>query len=163
MKNTLWFLFACIVLSGCITKEKCNQRFPPISTVHDSIVIKDTTIIVHDTVTIEGNEVILFGEVPCPELSFSNSATNKGLTATVSIAKGKVKVICKQDSLQAIIETKDRQIETYRTIKDNKVTTKTEFYNHWYDPFCRWYTLITLTLITIYVAVRVIMKIYTGK
>lgn len=139
------------------------ERFPP------EVITKDTTItivrdsIIHDTVIIPGELIFWRDTIPCPQLEYHKSVTKNHLTSSVDISKGKIDVECKADSLQKVIDIKQKIINTYREKANTQIKERVEYKEHWYGPFAGWYTLITLVILIIYAAVRLIMKFYTGK
>jgi hypothetical protein len=67
-KNAILIAFIAILFAGCATQKRCLRRFPPagkteyIERVHDSIVYRDTTILIR----IAGQKQIDSIPVPCP-------------------------------------------------------------------------------------------------
>lgn len=163
LSKLFWLLLTCYLLTGCVTQEKCAERFPP------QVITKDTTItvirdtVIRDTVYIGGELLIWHDSIPCPELKYSKSVTSKGLTSTVTIAKGKLTAECKSDSLENVIEINNRIIETYREKANTEIKEKIVYREYWHDPFCHYWTLFSICSIIIYAAIRIIAKIYTGK
>jgi hypothetical protein len=70
MRKTLFFALAVLFLTSCATYRRCSIKFPSvndtikITTVRDSIVIRDTTIFIH----LPGKTVIDSVQIPCPEV-----------------------------------------------------------------------------------------------
>jgi hypothetical protein len=69
MKKIVFFFIVILVfLSSCVTQRKCLEKFPPtrdtirIVQVHDSIVYRDTTIVL----TIPGETRVDSVPIPCP-------------------------------------------------------------------------------------------------
>jgi len=151
MKNNglvfgLILLFAS-VFQGCVTQSKCERKFPP--QTHDSIVYKDTTIYKRDTVYVPAFEFGFdtIGVIP-DNITFKHTEKKKNLTASVSIHKGKLTVTCKEDSLRAIIETKDRIISTYKG--NTEVRPVKEFIEYWWAKPCLYWFIGSLVFLILW-------------
>lgn len=162
MRIFLFIITACLI-TGCVTQQKCAERFPPqvIEKDNTKTVIRDTVI--HDTVKVAGELLLWHDSIPCPDVKYSKSVTKGGITSTVKIIKGKLKTECKSDSLQKIIETQIKTIDTYREKANTEIKEKIVYKEYWHDPFCHYWTLFTIVTGIIYAAIRIIAKIYTGK
>lgn len=148
MRSFYVFLIA-LSFTSCITKQKCSERFPPEAMVHDSIHVTKEVITVHDTVQLPAEAVIFTAPVPCPDFELHETKKQGHLTASVDISKGKIQFKCAADSLQAIVDKQNEVITIMADHAETKVETKEVFINHWYDPFCRWFTIIGLATIGI--------------
>lgn len=134
MANKFWtyfvqtFLYG-LLLSSCITQQKCLEKYPPV--VKDSIIVVTKDTVIHDTVTVAGELIFWSDTIPCPELNYSKSETKNNLTSFVKIKNGKIKVLCKADSLLLVVDSLVRTIE----INSSKVQTVEvpTYINHWYD------------------------------
>lgn len=99
---------ACHFLTSCITRQKCEERFPSESTTTE---IKDSLI--RDTIYVPYEELSFDTASPCPENVVYRKEVKRGrLTGVVEINEGKLRFACKEDSLQIIIEKNERQIKT---------------------------------------------------
>lgn len=147
----LKYLIAFIFLTSCITQQKCQERYP--SQVKDSITTVDKIIILHDTIKEKGAVVLIHDPIPCPELEYHKSITKDNLTETIDISKGVLTANCKEDSLRKIIDFQAHQISTF---DDRKITApgKDIYLMHWYDIALRWWSLITLLAIGIYLLIK---------
>jgi hypothetical protein len=69
MKNSIVLILILSLFTGCATYKRCTTRYPcygdtiRIETIRDSIVIKDTTIVIK----IPGETVTNTVEIPCPD------------------------------------------------------------------------------------------------
>lgn len=67
MNKTLTFIL--LLLSSCVTQKRCMERFPPVNDtlriieVRDTIIFRDTTILIH----LPGEILIDSVLIPCPE------------------------------------------------------------------------------------------------
>lgn len=121
-----------LLLFGCVTQQRCLEKFPPqvttIEHTHDSIV----TVI--DTVLVPFQELSFDTTSPCPpQVVFNRTVTRSGLTTSVSIKDGKLSVKCTADSLQAIVNAQKEYItKTIReTLKPIEITVKDRWYYIW--------------------------------
>lgn len=153
MKYTIVYIFLFISLIGCVTQERCAERFPPRSSTNDTTItiIKDS--IRHDTVYIPGMELVFGADIPCPDAVFHKTETKGHLTGSVNIKKGKVTFKCAADSLQAIIEVKDRIITTLQSRNETVVTPPIPL--PWWVPYAGWYFVITSPLLVAWSVWRV--------
>jgi len=146
-------IFVLTFLSSCITKERCEQRFPSVKS--DSIVIKDSVVIRQVAVTIPKDSIVWHDSIPCKDVYFNFSETKNNITASVNISKGKIKFKCEADSLRAVIAAKDSYISTIK----NKVEIKEVYklYTKWYYTPCVWFTLLWIfcgLVITLFLFVK---------
>lgn len=110
-------LFLSIVLfTSCVTQKRCAEKYPPEVSVKDSIIEKEVITYRDTTIIIPGDTVQIIDTIPCPGIVYKKKATSKSghTTIDVSIDNGKLKVDCKTDSLQQVIDSlatifKDRQ------------------------------------------------------
>lgn len=64
MRNILWLLILVIFLGSCVTPKRCANKFPPITTIEEVIVVKDSIIYVQlppDTVNITDTIQVIDG------------------------------------------------------------------------------------------------------
>lgn len=67
MKNIIYVFLSIVLLSSCVTKKKCDSKFPPVITKSDSNSIIQT-VIYRDTIirdTIPGDSVFIEVEAEC--------------------------------------------------------------------------------------------------
>lgn len=140
-------LIGILFFSSCVTQERCNAKFPPgvtykDSTIyHDSITWRDTTIYLH------GESVQIRDTVFCDSLNRAQMATKTvkagHVTALVGIKNGRIEVLCKEDSLIAVIASLKNRITTLTSKKQKTIVLppleKVEA--HWYDIALRWVAL----------------------
>ena len=140
------FLLVLIILnSGCITQRKCNERYPP--SVSDSTYVRDTFIMIVDTVVVPGETVTIRDTVPCPELNFSKTVKKNHVTAKVVIKNGKIDFECKADSLEALLNTIRKERVTTRT-RSSVSKPVIELKSYWYDVyFFRPFSILALLIL----------------
>src|SRR6266478_495360 len=109
-------LFSLIILSSCCTSKRCLKKFPPITSDSTIVVYKDSVRLVHDTINIPGEVVVISDSIPCPEVEYHREKQVGRITEKIDISKGKISVICKDDSLK---EISDRWEHMYYKEKDN--------------------------------------------
>lgn len=121
-----------VLLFGCVTQQKCLEKFPPqvttIEHTHDSIV----TVI--DTVLVPFQELVFDTASPCPpQVDYNRTVTRSGLTTSVTIKDGKLSVKCTADSLQAIVNAQREYItKTIReTLKPADISVRGTWYYIW--------------------------------
>jgi hypothetical protein len=147
------FLFVALIclaawlFSGCITQKACNERYP----TKDSIYTIEKVICVPDTLYTPAETVYMQDEIPCPPTAEYHKTTHRGgITESVTISKGKISVICHEDSLKRIVEDQVRTITTYQSKKAEiiKVTVEKPF--PWWVTFLMWWFVGTLVMTIAY-------------
>lgn len=140
MRILLFSLFL-LLFAGCISRQKCADRYPPVLSQKDStiIIIKTHTI----NVPIQGEIVTLTDALPCPD--YFKEVKNGNIKASISIKKGLLKVECKTDSLNKVISYKDSLIQNI-SIK-TLVHTEYKYNDYWYLKPLIWYFIISLLAI----------------
>lgn len=161
MKNILILLIGLVFFS-CITEKKrakICQNCPVVIISHDSIitVIKDTTIYANSVETVYKDTIICdsLGRVKDAVFTVNES----GIKHKVVIKDNKIVSTCKADSLEVVIKGLIAKQATY---KDKTITVESKCKkNHlqWFDPFCRWFTLIGLVLIGLYLLLKFRFKL----
>lgn len=107
-----------LLFSSCITRKKCYERYPPQIITKDSVVVKDTTIFKDTTITLKGDSVTVYAEIPCPEIKKVKTTGKKGnTTVTLTIDKGVVTAKCETDSLNIVIKNLQTKIKTLESYK----------------------------------------------
>lgn len=145
-------LLSLSLFASCITRKKCEDRFPSIVTTNT--VVRDSLIYLKDTIILASDSVLIHDTIPCKELEYEKQVKQGRLTSIVSIKKGVVKVKCQEDSLLRIIE-----LERSVKIKDtNKTTSPKElilYKTRWIDNACRLFSAIMLLFILVAIARRI--------
>lgn len=140
----LLLVLPALLLSSCVTKRKCDTKFPPQVIVKDSIVVSQVErIILRDTtIFIQGEKIFIKDNAYCDSLGraqLNKKEVRAGrLRATVEIKNGEVKVDCNEDSLIKVNATlQDKIIEKNKEITHSKeeIRTVTEYKAHWYDKY----------------------------
>lgn len=153
--NWTLFVMTIFVLNGCITQQKCNDRYPA------QIIIKDSTSIKivekTYTVTIPSESVFIHDSIPCPYFEYKKEVKHNNVTAKVVISKGKLTVECKSDSLEKLLHTKDSIITNFHSeVKIPKEVPA--FKEHWYLKPLLWWFIISLLFIIVYLIFSKIKK-----
>lgn len=104
-------------MASCVTQKRCFEKFPPQIITKDSVILKDTTIYVKQTIVIPGDSVLIKDSIPCPDVEYHKEAKSPSgkTTAKVDISKGRLTVDCKVDSLNKIIDSLKVQLQTKET------------------------------------------------
>ena len=138
MRIQLFSLLIILSFIGCISRQKCADRYPPVLSQKDStiIIIKTHTI----NVPIQGEKIILKDTLPCPD--YFKEVKSGGIKASVTINKGRLKVECKTDSLNKVISYKDSLIQNI-SVK-TLVHTEYKYKEYWYLKPLIWYFIISL-------------------
>jgi len=126
LKGLIVVLFSAVVMSGCITQQKCNSKFPPQiiekevikhDSIFSQIIVRDTifdTIIGHDTIYLAGDTVLVF-----KGLANSKPITIKGeyadATAQVVNSKLTVKLEERAKLLRIKLDGALKEITLYKT------------------------------------------------
>lgn len=134
-----------VLLQSCITQQKCNDRYPPLT--KDSVYVVESWC--YDTVLVP---------MPYEELSFDTSGVvpnslefhhkqKKGhLTQTLDIKNGVIKQDCQEEAYQDTVMALRKNIREFKLLSSVSkpiVAYKTE----WYDMLFRWWFLITALLL----------------
>lgn len=108
-----------LLLASCVTQKRCFQKFPPQIITKDSIVLKDTTIYVPVKYTVPGDSVIIKDSIPCPDVQYKKEIkSGSGRTRVeIEISRGKLKVDCKVDSLNNVIDSLAVKLKTMESYK----------------------------------------------
>lgn len=144
-------------LTSCVTRQKCEMKFPPEEKVvtKDTFIYKEVVKYRDTTIIIPGKTVTIEKEVNCDSLKRAQlpktTVKSGNLNATVEIKDGKLKVDCKADSLEQVIKLKEKTISELQKSSTVKETIWDVYQVHWYDTFCRWYFIITATFITLWI------------
>jgi hypothetical protein len=153
MKNRLLIglLFILLVVAGCSRKAAPSIT----SEVSDSTIIKYVPRIVE--VKVPGETVTVKEYIKC------DSVTNKPIPVKFSARGKKSKVIVEVDalgeatatggcdSLEAAIQTMDKEIFRLRTEKRKEVIPDIEYKTYRIDKFCRTFTGIFFLVLLIYI------------
>ncbi len=107
------------VLSGCYTREKCNQLFPPTITVHDSIHTEYSETIRDTTIQIPADSSWLRAWLKCDSAGnviIDHSAMGNGVQSDIQFQlKGNVLYVkFMKDAYEMRLQLKDKLIKYYR-------------------------------------------------
>lgn len=122
-----------IFLTGCVTKNACDRKFPP--QITNTTITKDSIVFVRDSIWLEPEQIVLHDSIPCPD--YHKEITQGTHHATVIINKGKLTVICKEDSLLEVIEYQKHIMNTISS-QVKVLPAVVQWTTHWYDVACRW-------------------------
>jgi len=148
-------LFATLLGCSCTTQKRCNRLFPPSETIveKDSIVYKDT--IIHDTIKIDGQDIVFHDTIPCPDLEYHKQTTKGNLTATVNISKGKIDVECHEAELKLHYQ------KVIQGLLKSKVKTRTKTVVRIEKEYrIPWYIWVVMTLM---LAAIIRLLFYVGR
>lgn len=145
MRNLLFNLLIIGVLAGCVTQSRCDAKFPPSTSSTDKTIIKDSIVMVHDTIIVEGSEFSIFADgVPCPELEYHKTIKKQGVVAVVNISKGEVAINIVVEKQKKRVEVQTHFIETHRDQKTIEVKQPhCEHKATRLDRFCYWVTVLS--------------------
>ena len=148
--RTLIIIAVIFSLCSCATQKKCNRKFPAETIIKDSVSVVIRDSISTDTIFLPGESILIHDTIPCPDVEYHREVRSNNTIATVHISKGVITVECKTDSLQHIIEVKNKIIDKYRFHSSEKTKIQKVFHNRWYDIALRWYGVITLIMLVLY-------------
>lgn len=158
MKKLLLLSFVTLMLAGCVTQKKCNEKYPPVIIEkevykHDTLKIKEVS---HDTTFIikAGKDTVIY---KTDTVSISNGIVNsnkvitegKYATATGQVVNSKLLVKLEEKSYDLEIRLKDviKSKEVYRTYyeitKSKEAITKKVKVGKFYV----WYFYISLVVL----------------
>lgn len=143
----LVFFIGCILAmaTSCITQQKCNERFPPVSTftsdtstsfkdslAHLSLIQPPKSIELRDTI----HDTIHDGKYPCPD--YHKEQEKDGLKQTINIHNGVVTATCAEaDSLRIekdlLIKQKQLLIKQLQTKSEPPITVTTNILKWWQE------------------------------
>jgi hypothetical protein len=141
----LWLLL--LVASGCSRKITSGVT----TIVRDSLIVKEVPRIVEKF--IPGQTVFVKEYIEC------DSTTNKPKPKNISASNGKAKVTVSVkadgtltasggcDSLKALIEVRDKEIEHIRSTNTTKDNIRYEHEPYWFDIAARWISSIVILAI----------------
>lgn len=152
MKNRVLLLFAGMMVLLLVVAGCARKGVPSTTTeVSDSIHVKEVTRF--DTVTIAGDTVLIERQIECDSVTnkpkpFNIEKKSRQARLMVNIdGSGKLTTAGICDSLQQVIEAKDREI--YR-LKSIKTTIEVPVYRtSGFDNLCRWWFAITAIIILV--------------
>lgn len=147
----IWFS----VFTGCITRERCLEKYPPevkeSQTLTEKIILKDT--IIYKPGEAVGLSVNLDSlcDLAVAEALKSKTINGDHLQGSINVRNGRVYFKCKEDSLLAVNATLKSK---YTELSKTKLTVveKQVFKTHWYDPPARVLALLLLGLLIFKVA-----------
>jgi len=119
-----------VILTSCVTKDKCDRKYPVQS--KDSIYVKDSIVYVNDTLWLEPEKFEFRDSIPCPD--YKGEVKQPGRSVSVSINKGKLRVVCREDSLMRIIK-KERMIRISMSSKQVVTPPVIITKSYWYDTY----------------------------
>ena len=113
MKRIIIILGTILMLSSCITQQKCNQLFPP--QVKDSTIVQVDTVWRDSIVTIPSDSVVLIDSIPCPD--YEKEINGLRSKIKVLIKKGKLTATCTCDSIEMKLRlaTIKEKVSRFRT------------------------------------------------
>lgn len=145
--------------TGCITRKACDRKFP--AQLSDSVRVDTvkTIVCVPDTIFLPAQEAEQDFNILDSLLNYHATFKKGSISGKIDIAKGKVKVICHEDSLQKIVDRFETKIAVTTTEKktENKPPI-IEYRTKWYDITCRWIVIALL----IYIGIRLFI-VYLKK
>lgn len=152
--NNLLFLIAVpVFLTGCITQQKCNDRFPPVVSVKDSIVYKDSIVEREKLITIPADsswyEALLecdsLGQVKIKSL---HTELGKRIEASIAIKNNVLIGKCVADSALIVATWNERHSTTNSTKTETKIKEVVRKVGPWYvEPLIGWFVLSLLYII----------------
>ena len=139
-------LIVSILLTGCITQQRCLDKFPP----KETNVTTNWISYVCDSFPfyLPANELTFDTSGIFPDNIVFHKTQKKGrLTQSISVSNGKVTFKCAEDSLKAIIEY---QAKVLHENKRETITTIVPVRDAWYIFFrSGFWIILSLLLITI--------------
>ncbi len=131
MTRITGLLLLIVFLSGCITREKCNNKFPP--TLSDSIRTWITSRCEYDTVFVPYQELVFdtTGVIP-DNIIFHKEIKENHLTGTIDIKGGQLKFKCAEDSLRAVIEYMAKDFNMYQMrVETRSILIRDNWFYFW--------------------------------
>lgn len=117
MKYFLYILSFAICLQSCVTRNRCNAKFPPQIITKDSIVLKDTVIFKDTVIYLPGETLNITAYIHDTIVYVDTIVKGNNTQLHLTIAKGRVKATCTADSLQLVINNLQKIISTRQQFK----------------------------------------------
>lgn len=157
-----YYLFSMLFIVSCVT-EKQRQKICRSCSVKDSTVIKETIKIKDTTIYVTQKGETVFLQSPCDSIGnifFTPKVVkSNGIKTNISHIGNVLTVRCDVDSLKKVIQLQQKQIDRYTKINDIKyIPCKNERTS--LDGFCRWFSLICLIIILLYVIIKFIKSYF---
>lgn len=156
MTRIITLLLSILFLSGCITQQKCAERYPP--QISDSVIVQrhDSIVIIHDTIQVPYQELTIYDDSPCPpSVVYHKSISSNGLTSSINIKDGKITTKCQADSLKVVVESKNYYIETLKRELSLKVNEVIKFNEHWYNPWSLYISIASIVWLLLWVYFKI--------
>ncbi|MCO5238882.1 MAG: hypothetical protein M9904_02395 [Chitinophagaceae bacterium] len=132
-----------VIFTSCITQKKCAERYPPHLETKDSIVEKEEIVYRDTTIAIPGDSVGIRDTIPCPDVDYYKEGKIGRTSVKVNISKGKIKVDCKSDSLQYVIDSLASIHKTKEVFHSETKGVPIEVVKYKTPSWCWWYLFIT--------------------
>lgn len=145
--NKIFFVtFVCLFVSSCKMERWCNEHYPPLTS--DSTWASSKIDTVRDTIYF--NETELFFDttgVINTSVNFESVKKKNNVTLTVKAQSGQLKVDCRADSLEKVVEHYKYLDSVYNQRKEVKQLPCYKDHRTNWDVFCRWWSWISLFLL----------------
>lgn len=168
MKKLL--IITLIILSGCVTERRCNQKFPPA----ESVNIKDSTVI---TEVLIPRDTLIKTFVEIPRLNIKDSTIITYKDGTYWVSKLTLKGRYSEASawiegsqlkgqlteggfiqLAALITYYEKRVKELRLLSEKKTTVKEVKYIPKYVKVLAWIGGIFLLIVVLYTGVHLYLK-----
>jgi hypothetical protein len=142
-------VFILGALGGCNMEKYCSSHFPPVVEQRDSISYVEVETLRDTIVYLPGEAFVIIDSIPCDEnnkaqLPLKEVKTSRG-KLSIEVKDGKLKALCKTDSLQAVITARDKTISKLQSEK--QVAVKTVFKKTGFDRFTNIFFFVVCALL----------------
>ena len=160
--------YSCVLLFLVVVCLASSCRTPVATTSTVSETVKDSIIITYiprfDTLRIKGDSIRYEVQIECDEKTnkpkpMKHKAKGTRAAATLSLdSNGLLKGTSSCDSLQEVIESKDREILHLqeKTRSEYKQDTVIQYKTRTIDIWCRWIAALTV----LFIIIKIVLKIY---
>lgn len=140
------------VMAGCSSTRKVQHQSSSVQSSQDSVVMLITETLRIDTVRVPGETVRLVTQLPCPGADSTVQQAQGGRVTlrTWMDAKGRLHAECKADSLELLLQAKDREISRLQTTRQEskQATVSTTEVTRYRVPLWAWSTILMLGLLS---------------
>lgn len=128
------FGFLCVGLTSCNLHKHCARTLRDSTMIHDSIRITDRFV------PIPKDSIVYRDSVPCKDFILDLFGNN-GLTTSIKVVSGKAVIkTLGPDSAKAPVTERFHSEKSDRVEECPPCICPT----NWYDPYCRWWMIISL-------------------
>lgn len=135
MKKYLLLAMVIIIITGCVTKRRCMEKFPPSIVTEDSVTISEKIVYKDSIITLPADSSWLTALLKCDSTGnvylsqlLNYQSGNKVGVPVIKIRDNIIKVECQVDSLQIYLLLKEKYLT-----KVHKTTVKQTIHENFWN------------------------------